>query len=231
MTTSYNLAIFGGRKPPSCPRENTMWISSSPRYVKAPTDAERRTPIIGTFSPTNTTSAVQEANPYWNPNTLRWEMLINDSSTQQFTYADHPLGPWASKVKVLGTGTGGEAGNAQQCSVFVENGFLYAFYITGSTQALQLARSPLPTNAAPTPVFTKLGTVATSSLAATTGSPWVMNVEGTYYLFWERGSATSLFLSTATSMDGLVATPFVETVARMGLRGVVPINPKVSGTL
>lgn len=229
MTTSYNLAIFGGRKPPSCPGANTMWLSSSPRYIKAPTDAERRTPIIGSFSPTNTTSAVQEANPYWNPNTQRWEMLFNDAGSQQFSYADHPLGPWASKVKVLGTGTGGEAGFSQQCSVFVENGFLYAFYITGNTQVLQLARSPLPTPAAPTPVFTKLGTVATSSLAAITGSPWVMKVDSTYYMFWERGGSTSLFLSSATSMDGLVATPFVETVAKLFLKGVVQVGAKVSG--
>jgi hypothetical protein len=205
-TNPIQVAHYIGRRPPANPGPRTLWTSQSMRHFQVPTQPTARTPIIGSEIGD---SAAQEFSPWYNSGLKRWEAIVNIGSQQRFTWSYAPGGPWAVPVAVLGNGVGGEAAAARQCSVHVEDGVLYAFYNNTNGTNLQMASAPMPTAGASTPVFTKQGTVATSDIAYN-GSPWVMFTRGRYYLFWERGTAMTLSLSSAAKMADLVTTPFVE---------------------
>jgi hypothetical protein len=227
-----NISIYGGALPPSNPGPSVLWLDESMAGLRIPTDPAARVPVMGSAFPGQTST--QEANGHWNPILKRWEIIANVNGAQSWCYSlsGDATGPYSQPVRVLGTGSGGEAGNSQQCHVEVTGTELGALYSTGSTKQLLLAVASMPAdpaNPAAPPVFTKLGVVATSSLAPTTGSPGIVRLpNGKLALFWERGGLTSLFLSDAPTLADLVATPFVEVQDRVGMRfsanNVRPLN-------
>jgi hypothetical protein len=224
-----NITILGGSTPPTNPGPTVLWLDESMAGLRIPTDPAARVPVMGSAFPDQ--SSTQEANGYWNPLLKRWEIIANVAGAQSWCYSisGDATGPYSRPVKVLGSGSGGEAANAQQCHIEVVGTDLFAFYSTGNTKQLLLAVALMPVDVAAPPVFAKLGLVATSSLNATAGSPGIVRLpNGKWAMFWERGGTTSLFLSDAPSLSELVATPFVEIQDRVrfafSANAVRPVN-------
>lgn len=209
MPTTAQLAnIWIGQEPPTDPNPRTRWISTSARHLQVPQTPFERTPIIGSY--VGNASATQEISPWYNPTLQRYECLVNTSSSQKFWYADNPLGPWSGGTQVLGGGSGGEASNAQQCSVYVEGTTLYAIYLkSAGVTVLTMATATMPTTAAGVPIFSVNGTIYDGAGTSLLDSSWLMKVGSTYYLFTQKSGAPRIALTTATSPVGFVSTPFV----------------------
>lgn len=206
---SQMVSLFVGALPPDNPGATTRWLSQSHEHMRIPMGWYDRLPILGTQGAT-VTGPAQEFSPWYNPTLKRVEALFNISGKQYFTYADSPWGNWATPVGVLGQGSGGEALNAQQCRVYVENGNLYASYLTaGSATSLTMAKAAMPTALGQVPVFAKLGTTLNNGTSVC-DSPWLMKVNGTYMYFMQNQTALGLgqYVSlAATSPEDLVANP------------------------
>lgn len=226
--------IYIGQQPPKAPGANTRWISQSHQHMRIPMGPADRKQLFGTAGGTTGLAAAQEMNIWWNPLLSRYEATMNISSAQYFAYANSPVGPWSTPVKVLGTGTGGEASNAQQCTSYVEGNFLYLLYtVGGGTGTVKMVRSPLPTAASPNLSFTALGNliVATIGVPSGVGSNRLIKhpVTGKYYLFVEsQGTGTSLWMSSgATSPEDLIsASPLTLRVQQFAGTFRVPKGPR-----
>lgn len=224
-TASQNINLVIGVEAPKSVGSNTRWISQAARHLQVPPNGYSRKPIIGSGVGG---SATQEISPWWNPTTNRYEALVNIGSAQYFTYCATANGTWSSPVKVLGQGSGGEAGNAQQCSVYVEGDQLWATYQTSqSATTVQMARATMPTTAAGTPAFSKLGTVWTSPQAISESS-WLMRTGGYYWLFTASNARMLIARSAASTPAAFLTTDPLAQVAsqpfsmalNLGVRGV-----------
>lgn len=233
MTAPAKVDLYVGVTPPANPSKFTRWISQSHQHMHIPMGWADRKPIIGTQGKT-VTIAAQEISPWYNDVLARYECIVNLNNAQYFAYADTPLGPWSAPVKVLGSGSGGEAGTAQQCSHYIENGVLYVFYYSpgSSTNSIKMASAPMLTAVGTTPTFTVQGTALTSPLSGgTVASIWVMLVNGLYYAFVEtNGAGTALYTSNAVNAAGLIATPF--TIVHQQFTGLfrVQTGPRAQGS-
>jgi hypothetical protein len=216
-TAAQNVNLVVGIEAPKNVGSNTRWISQAARHLQVPQTPYSRKPIIGSGVGQ---SATQEISPWWNPTTNRYECLVNVASAQYFSYADKATGPWSTPVKVLGQSTGGESGNAQQCSVLVEGTTLWAYYTTsqGST-TIQLAQATMPTTAGGTPSFTKLGTIWTSA-AGTAESHWIIQTLGYYWLFAFSNARMLIARSTGASPADFLSTAPFSQVASAPLYGM-----------
>lgn len=217
-TATQNVNLVLGIEAPKSVGINTRWISQAARHLQVPQSAFSRKPIIGSAVGG---SATQEISPWWNPTTNRYEALVNISSAQYFTWCATANGTWSTPVKVLGQGSGGEAGNAQQCSVLVEGDQLWAYYTTSqASTSIQMARATMPATAGATPVFTKLGSIWTSALG-TSESHWIIQTGGYYWLFAFSSARMLIARSTGASpLEFLSTAPFVQ-VASAPLRGML----------
>lgn len=205
-----------GKYPPKNPGPTTRWISSSASHLQPPHTPYERTPIIG--SGVGNTSATQEISPWYNELLQRYECLVNTGSASFFWYSDSPLGPWKGNTKVLGQSTGGEASNCVQCSVYVEGNTLYAFYLTASgATVISMATATMPTTESGVPVFVKNGVAYDNNAVSILESPWVMYVNGLYYMFTATNGSMGLATSSASSPAGFIATPF--TAVAMPIKG------------
>lgn len=207
---SQPVYAFRGIEPPANADKNTLWLSQSARHVQPPHTAYARTPIIGNFAVgTGQTSATQEASPWYNYLLGRWEMICNISSSQSFSYSATANGPWSQPIKVLGSSSGGEASNAQQCSVLIEGNTIFAYYYTStSASILKMASAPMPALAGALPVFTVLGTIYDNQGTQLSDSSWIVKANGVYHLFFPNNIQPALAISTATDPTQFVATPF-----------------------
>lgn len=214
MPTQAQLAnIYIGQQPPKAPGSNTRWISQSHQHMRIPMGPADRRQLFGSQGGTSGGLAAQEFNIWWNPLMSRYEATMNISQAQWFAYAPSPIGPWTTPVKVLGTGSGGEAAEAQQCTSYVEGNFVYLLYRTAAAGTVyKMVRSPLPTAASPNLSFTALGTLITATVGVPSGigSNRLIKhpVTGKYYLFVEsQGQGTSMWLSDgAQTPEDLIST-------------------------
>jgi len=218
MPASAQLAnIVIGQEPPPDPTPVTRWISTSTRHLQVPQTPYERIPIIGTF--VGNAASTQECSPWYNTTLQRYECIVNTGANQYFWYADNPLGPWSGGTKVLGGGVGGEAGNVQQCSVYVEGTTIYAVYLKSSTATVvTMAHATMPTTASATPSFTVDGTIYDNGGVQIQDSSWLMKVGTAYYLFTYSLAAQRIALTTATAPSGFVAAPFSAVTTQ--LRGI-----------
>lgn len=225
MPSQAQLAsIFIGIEAPQLAAPGTRWISQAARHLQVPPNGYTRKPIIGSAVGG---SATQEISPWWNPTTSRYEALVNIGSAQYFTYCATANGTWSTPVKVLGQGSGGEAGNAQQCSVYVEGDQLWATYQTGqSSTAVQMAQATMPTSSGALPVFTKLGTVWTSAQAISESS-WLMRTAGFYWLFTASNARMLVARSAGASPASFLTTDPLEQVSSQPFS--MAITPGVRG--
>jgi len=199
MTQKAALAdIQIGIEPPINPTPNTRWISQSARHLTLPNAPFARARMMGG----------QEFSPWYNPILDRYEALVQ-SGSQLFTYAEDPLGPWATAVSVLGAGNGGEASNAQQTYVMIEGTTIYAFYLqSGSATTMRLAKAQMPTTVGTLPVFSQVGVVWTTSGPVVGDSCCVIPYEGGYLGIMYENAVPMWARSAATTPEGLVALPF-----------------------
>lgn len=224
-STAQTVNLVIGIEAPKSPGANTRWISQAARHLQVPPNGYSRKPIIGSGVGG---SATQEISPWWNPTTSRYEALVNIGSAQYFTYCATPNGAWSTPVKVLGQGSGGEASNSQQCSVYVEGDQLWATYQTSqSATTVQMARATMPATASDTPAFSKLGTVWTSPQAISESS-WMLRANGYYWLFTASNARMLIARSSAASPAAFLTTDPLVKVANqpfsmalnLGVRGV-----------
>lgn len=201
--------IWIGQEPPTDPNPRTRWISTSARHLQVPQTPFERKPIIGSY--VGNASATQEMSPWYNPTLQRYECLVNTSGSQKFWWANDPEnGPWQGGTQVLGGGSGGEASNAQQCSVYVEGTTLYAVYLkSAGATVVTMATAAMPTTAAGTPVFSVNGTVYDNLGATILDSSYLTKINGTYMLVAPTGGAPRLTTSASATAAGLVAAPFI----------------------
>jgi hypothetical protein len=236
------LGLYIGNEPPANPSPTVRWLSTSHQHLQVPSAAIEKTPIMGTNTnllPSN----CQEFSPWFNATLNRYEALVNVSNTQYFVYATDPRGPWTSLGKVLGGGSGGEASNAQQCSIFIYQGSIYAVYITGVTTIVKCAVATLPSSWGSAPSFSSLGTIYTDT-GSNNGTARVVFANGVYYMFAERdGAGGGLRLASTTATPPNWATtpftmiaPFVVLPMSVGVRQLAfygrpfPVYESASGT-
>lgn len=226
--------LYIGQQPPKAPGVNTRWISQSHQHMRIPMGHADRKQLFGNLGGTTGGLAAQEMSIWYNPLMTRYECIMNILASQFFAYAPSPIGPWSVPVRVLGTGVGGEASNAQQCTHYVEGNFVYLLYTVGGGSATtKMVRSPLPTAVSPSLSFTALGNVmvATVGVPSGVGSSRLIKhpVSGNYYLFVEsQGNGTSLWMSpaAATPEDLIATSPLVLVIQQITNGFRVPKGPR-----
>lgn len=195
-----NLAqIYIGIEAPKQANKYTRWISQSAQHLTPPLQPGLRTIITGTGEPS----------PWWNPILNRYECLYSNGT--QYFQATRDIKNWPAGIKVLGTGSGGESGNAVQCSVYIENNKIYALYLnSGGVSSLHLAVADMPENESDIPIFSKLGTIYTPASGTVGDSPWLMKINESYVLFTHNNRVNVIATTAASRPEDFVAQPFTE---------------------
>ncbi|WP_427174470.1 hypothetical protein [Arthrobacter sp. 92] len=215
--------------PPANPQNGQVWLSSRWQDSYIPAGAAQHNHIV---QPAGGWEGawVQEPQVWYNTATSQFCMIYTGGVASEYlglmtcpgTSDPMVLGNWtrSGPNPVIGNTYGGWAGSAQHSGVLVENGTIYVYFCDPATGALHVATAA---TSAPS-VFTHVGIVFTppAGTIAPSANPHVMNVAGTYTMFfevrdstgnrWQLGRATSAtptgtFTSVSYPMPGLEINP------------------------
>lgn len=220
--TSTLAAIYTGTTPPPNPTADTLWLSTSLKDMRiAPGPGDRVATITATLGAEG--GVCQENNGFYLNG--RWHALYTAGFSGAIAYASapSPYGPWNKAGAVLGTGVGGESGNAFHASVLVEGSTIYLYYTVPSSNKIRLATAAVPA-VGQAPIFTVVGDIMSLPGGATQMGNSAIFKRGTgdYELFFDC-SYNSNSWQAGYALGAAPTGPF--TVADLPLSTMSPFGP------